>query len=97
MSTTTIRLGDLKERIAIAAQHAGKSPHAYIVDAISESVARDEQRAEFVNAALARRQKYLASGRSVSFEAMEAYALASARDEKRAKPTARAKKSVKSA
>lgn len=97
MSTTTIRLGDLKERVALAAEHAGKSPHAYIVDAISESVARDEQRAEFVGEALARRQKYRSSGRTVSFEDMETYAIALARGEKVSKPLARSKKPVKRA
>jgi len=95
MSTTTIRLGDLKERVAAAAEQAGKSTHAYILDAIGESVARDEQRAEFVGAALARRAKFRASGRTVSFEDMEAYALASARGEQPSKPSATVKKSTK--
>ena len=95
MSTTTIRLGDLKDRVATAAEQAGKSTHAYIVDAIAESVARDEQRAEFVGAALARRAKFRATGRTVSFGDMEAYAMASARGELPPKPRATAKKAAK--
>lgn len=95
MSTTTIRLGDLKDRVATAAEHAGKSTHAYIVDAIAESVARDEQRAEFVGAALARRAKFRATARTVSFEDMEAYAMASARGKQPPKPRATAKKVAK--
>jgi predicted transcriptional regulator len=86
MSTTTIRLGDLKERVAAAAERAGKSMHAYIVDAIRESLVRDEQRADFVGVALARRAKYEETGRAVSFEDMQAYALKSARGEKPPKP-----------
>ena len=38
MSTTTIRIEDeLKARIAVAAQHAGKTAHAFILDAISQT------------------------------------------------------------
>jgi predicted transcriptional regulator len=95
MSTTTIRLGDLKDRVASAAERAGKSTHAYIVDAIAEFVARDEQRAEFVGAALSRRAKYRASGRTVSFDDMAAYAMASARGEQPPKPRATARKTTK--
>jgi predicted transcriptional regulator len=97
MSTTTIRLGDLKEKVAAAAEQAGKSTHAYILDAIAESVARDQQRAEFVGAAMERRAKYRASGRTVSFDDMEAYAMASARGEQPLKPRATVKKATKAA
>ena len=85
-TTTTIRLGDLKDRVVAAAQRAGKPTHVYIIDAISESVARDEQRAEFVGAALDRRAKFRATGRTVSFSDMQAYGLASARGEQPPKP-----------
>lgn len=95
MSTTTIRLGDLKERVAAAAEQVGKSTHAYIIDAIGEAVARDEQRGQFVGTALARRAKYRETGRSVSFDDMKAYALASARGEHPPKPRATVKKSTK--
>ena len=95
MSTTTIRLGDLRERVAAAAEQAGKSTHAYILDAIGASVARDEQRAHFVGTALARRGKYRATGRTVSFDDMKAYALDSARGEQPPKPRATVKKATK--
>jgi predicted transcriptional regulator len=97
MSTTTIRLGELKERVAAAAEQAGKSTHAYILDAIAERLARDQQRAEFVAAAMERRAKYRASGRTVSFDDMEAYAMASARGELPRKPRATARKPAKRA
>lgn len=88
MATTTIRLGDLKDRVAAAAEKAGKSTHAYILDAIAESVAHDEQRADFVADAVTRRAQFLSTGRSVSFERMEEYALARARGEGASKPLA---------
>ena len=91
MSTTTIRLGDLKERVSAAAEQAGKSTHAYILDAISASVTRDEQRAQFVAAALARRAQVLATGRTVPFEDMQAYARASVTQERAVEPRARRK------
>jgi len=89
MSTTTIRLGELKERVAAAAEQAGKSTHAYILDAIGESVARDEHRAQFVGSALARRAAVQAGGRTVSFEDMQAHARALADGEGAAAPRAR--------
>ena len=95
MSTTTIRLGDLKDKVAAAAEQVGKSTHAYIVDAIAESVARDKQRAGFVGAAMERRAKYRANGRTVSFDDMEAYAMASARGEQPPKPRATVRKTTK--
>ena len=97
MSTTTIRLGDLKDKVAAAAEQAGKSPHAYILDALVQAVARDQQRAGFVGAAMERRAKYRASGRTVSFDVMEAYAVASARGERPRKPRATVRKATKAA
>ena len=38
-TTTTIRIDDeLKSRVAVAAEIAGKTIHAFILDAISETV-----------------------------------------------------------
>ena len=43
MSTTTIRIeDDLKARVATAAQHAGKTAHAFMLDAISQTVEQVE-------------------------------------------------------
>lgn len=43
MSTTTIRIEDaLKARIAAAAERAGKSSHAFILDTLAETVERSE-------------------------------------------------------
>ena len=97
MSTTTIRLGDLKARVLVAAERAGKSTHAYIVDAIGDSVARDEQRTAFVDEALSRRAKFRETERAVPFEDMQAYALASARGEDAPKPVVTVGKAPKPA
>lgn len=78
MSTITVCLGELKEHVDAAAAKARKSSHDYIIDAISEAIGREEMRAEFVGSALARRERFQQTDRSVSFEDMETYALDSA-------------------
>ena len=52
MSTTTLKLPDeLKERIASAAESAGKSPHAFMIEALAAQTALAERRRAFVEAA----------------------------------------------
>ena len=64
MSTTTIRLDEaLKERIAAAAEHAGKSAHAFILDAISQTLEQVELDSEFNQIADERWKGILARGR----------------------------------
>ena len=49
MPTTTLKLPEnLKERIAAAAKAAGKSPHAFMVEAIASQTALAERRGGFV-------------------------------------------------
>ncbi|WP_324779016.1 CopG family ribbon-helix-helix protein [Thiobacillus sedimenti] len=53
MSTTTLKLpDDLKERIAAVAADAGKTPHAFMVDALAAQTALAERRRAFVDAAV---------------------------------------------
>ena len=48
MSTTTIRIEeDFKARVAAAAELAGKTSHAFILDAIAQHVEQVEIDAEF--------------------------------------------------
>jgi hypothetical protein len=70
--------------------------HAFIIDAIRESVTRDEQRTEFAGTALLCRKSQEEIGRAVSSEEMQGHALASVRGKKPSKPVAvkRAKKVV---
>lgn len=69
MSTTTIRLDDdLKERVAAAAQREGRSPHAFILEAIARSVDQAELEAAFDQVADARWDRLLATGEVVDWD-----------------------------
>jgi len=82
MPTTTIRLDDtMKQRIAAAAEHAGKSAHAFILDAISQTVELSEIDSEFNTIADERWKTILACGKTVSWEDAKAYLTAKSRGE----------------
>ncbi|MEZ5636118.1 MAG: DUF1778 domain-containing protein [Burkholderiaceae bacterium] len=66
MATTTIRIEDeLKSRVAVAAEIAGKTPHAFILDAISATVEQVELDAQFHAIAERRWANIVATGRSI--------------------------------
>jgi len=49
-STTSLKLPDeLKDKVSTLAQGVAQTPHAYMVEAIAERVARDEKRRAFVD------------------------------------------------
>ena len=74
MSTTTIRLSpELKERIAKAAERAGKTTHSFILDAISEKTERDESVAAFDAEADARFARIVESGETIPWSEMRQY------------------------
>ena len=90
MTTTTIRIDDaLKARIAAAAERAGKTAHAFIVDTIAATVEQVEQDEAFHRIADARWAKVLASGKTVSWDDAKPYLEARARGEHPRKPMAR--------
>lgn len=90
MPTTTIRIEDeLKERIAAAAQLSGKTAHAFILDAITQTVEQVAVDAEFYRLADARWAKVLATGKTVAWDEAKAYLEARARGAKARKPAAR--------
>ena len=90
MQTTTIRLDDtMKERIAAAADHAGKSAHAFILDAISQTVDQSEIDREFNAIADERWKGILASGKTVSWDDAKAYLTSKSRGETQSRPMAR--------
>ena len=90
MSTTTIRIDDaLKQRVAAAAEYAGKSAHAFIVDALARTVEQVEMDAEFYLVAEGRWEHVLASGKTVPWEATKTYLAARSRGERPRKPAAR--------
>jgi uncharacterized protein (DUF1778 family) len=89
-TTTTIRIEeDLKGRVAAAAELAGKSAHAFILDAIAQTVEQVELDEEFHRVADERWAKVLATGKTVPWHDAKAYLEARARGERPRKPVAR--------
>lgn len=90
MSTTTIRLEEaLKARIAAAAERAGKTPHAFLVDAIEQTVERAEREAEFHRQAEARWARAMETGETVAWADARDWLAARARGEAAPRPVAR--------
>jgi predicted transcriptional regulator len=90
MSTTTIRIDDeLKERVAAAAEKAGKTAHAFMLDAIQHGVDQAELDDDFHRVADARWAKLLATGKTVAWDDAKAWLEARARGERPRKPMAR--------
>lgn len=90
MTTTTIRIEDeLKARVAAAAQHVGKSAHAFIVDALAERVEQVELEQSFHALAQERWATIRATGKTVAWDDAKAYLSARANGERPHTPTAR--------
>jgi len=90
MTTTTIRIDDdLKARVAAAAGHAGKTPHAFILDAIAQTVAQVERDEAFHRVADERWAKLLATGETVPWDEAKAWLEARSRGERPDRPVAR--------
>jgi len=90
MSTTTIRIEDeLKARVAASAARSGKTTHAFIVDAIAQTVAQAELDEEFHQVADERWAKVLASGKTVPWDEARAYLQGRAAGERPRRPAAR--------
>lgn len=90
MSTKTIRIeDDLKARAAAAAKRAGKTPHAFILDAIAQTVEQAEIDEEFHRVADQRWAKVLATGKTLAWDDAKAYLEARSRGERPRKPAAR--------
>lgn len=90
MTTTTIRLDDdLKSRVAAAAEREGKTAHAFILDAIAQTVEQAELDEAFQRVAEGRWKKVLDTGKTVAWDDAKAYLKARALGESARKPTAR--------
>ena len=90
MSTTTIRIDEeLKSRVAVAAQRAGKTAHAFILDAIARTVEQAEFDQALNRIADDRWAALLASGKSVAWPDAKAWLDARARGERPRRPAAR--------
>jgi predicted transcriptional regulator len=89
-TTTTIRIeDDLKARIAAAAERAGKTSHAFIVEAIAQTVEAAEQQDEFERLAESRWARLLSTGKTVAWDDARAYLEARSRGEPARRPAAR--------
>ncbi len=90
MATTTIRIEDeLKARVAAAAERAGKTSHAFILDAIARTVEQAEQDEAFHRLADARWARILATGKTMPWDDAKAWLEARSRGKRPRKPVAR--------
>lgn len=90
MATTTIRIEDaLKARIAAAAERAGKTAHAFILDAVAQRVEQAELDEAFHRVAEERWAKVLATGKTVPWGDAKTWLEARSRGERPRKPAAR--------
>jgi predicted transcriptional regulator len=90
MSTTTIRIeDDLKARVAIAALRAGKTAHAFILDAIAQTVEQVELDNAFNATADQRWANLQSTGKTVPWDDAKAYLAARTRNEPARQPAAR--------
>ena len=90
MPTTTIRIEEgLMARISAAAERAGKSSQAFILDALSEALERAEIDDALHQVADERWTSLVRSGESVGWDGATAYIRARAAGHKARKPAAR--------
>jgi predicted transcriptional regulator len=90
MPTTTIRIeNELKARIAAAAARAGKTAHAFILEAIAQAAEQAELNAAFHDAADKRWVKVLASGKTVAWDDAKVWLGERSRGEHPRKPVPR--------
>jgi predicted transcriptional regulator len=91
-STTTLKLPEeLKARITSAARAIGKSPHAFMVEALETQARLADLRQSFINDAVTSAAKVDAGGALYAMEDVQAYILTrtSGKSMKRPKPVAR--------
>jgi predicted transcriptional regulator len=85
--TTSLKLPeDLKDRVAKVAPRVEQTPHAYMVQAISEKVARDEKRQAFWEEGQKSLEEFKRTGIAYRFEDVEKYILAKAQGKKVRRP-----------
>ena len=86
-NTTSLKLpDDLKEKVGKLAVGVAQTPHAYMVEAIAEKVARDEKRREFHKAAQRSIAEFKRTGIVYLLEDVEPWFLAKLAGKKVRKP-----------
>lgn len=95
-SPTTLKVpDDLRARLAEQAEAEGKTPHAYMIEALREKADRADRRREYLAAGADAMREYERTGIAYAMEDVERYILgiAAGKTARRPKPTtARAKK-----
>ena len=85
--TTSLKLPDeLKEKISTLAHGVAQTPHAYMVEAIAERVARDEKRRSFLEDARRSQEEVARTGAVYAHEDVMRWFRASATGKKIRKP-----------
>jgi len=88
--TTTLKLPDeLKDRVAQAASAAGKSPHAFMVEAIELQTQLAERRREFIKSALVAEEEVAQYGLVYDGDEVLSYLKARLEGRKAARPRKR--------
>lgn len=86
MTATSLRLPDeIKALATRVAEREGKTPHAYLLEVVSERVKSDAAKQDFEAVADERWQRYLRDGKTISIDEMRKFLLARAAG-KNAKP-----------
>jgi predicted transcriptional regulator len=72
--STTVKLPEnMKLRVAVAAEMAGKTPHAFMVDAIEDAANRSDLRRAFVAEAREAEERILRTGKAIPHAAVVAH------------------------
>jgi predicted transcriptional regulator len=94
-SPTTLKVPDeLRARLAAQAEAEGKSPHAYMLEALKEKADRADRREEYLSAGSAALQEYQRTGIAYAMEDVEQYILGvpAGKKPRRPKPAKASKK-----
>jgi predicted transcriptional regulator len=88
-NTTSLKLPeDLKEKVGTLAHDVAQTPHAYMVEAIAEKVARDEKRQAFLKEGHGSVADFKRSGAAYPHKDVMRYFLKKATGKKAARPKA---------
>ncbi len=86
-SPTTLKVPEeLKARLSAQAQAEGKTPHAYMLEALREKVERADRRREYLDAGAAALEAYERNGIAYAMEDVERYILGIAAGKKPSRP-----------
>jgi predicted transcriptional regulator len=84
---TTLKVpDDLRARIAAQAEAEGKTPHAYMLEALREKADRADRRRDYLSAGAAALREYERTGIAYAMEDVEQYILGIAAGKKPRRP-----------